>query len=139
MSSTFHERQKAEAVARLHLMGLREEYIQDFEQNGTIHVSVEKGIEPTSLTDDEKEMINRFREELGITIYLAVRSTFPNLGVMDTLFFVHPFERRWPADIDHLKDGYEQALTISYQDSNLLEYGLTAFHSLPNGEIIRER
>lgn len=139
MSSTFHERQKAEAAARLRLMGLREDIIRDFEQNGTIHVSVEKGIEHTCLTDDEKAMIDRFQKELGITVYLAVRSTFPNLGVMDTLFLVHPFKRRWPADIDHLQDGYEQAVTISYQGSALLEYGLTAFRRMPDGEIIRER
>ena len=38
MSEILREKQKAEALKRMRLMGLREDFIRDFEEDGKVHI-----------------------------------------------------------------------------------------------------
>ena len=135
MNDTLHEQKKAEAVSRMRLMGLRKEYIRDFEQSGKIHLSVGDETLP-ELTDKDMDMIHRFEREHDALVFLVVRA---DLGfcVMDSLFYVSRYEEEWPMEHEDLKDGYALTYTVNYQYPDCSEFGSIAFGRTPEGEIVR--
>ena len=139
MNRTFEERQKAEAVERLRLMGVQEEYIRDFEQNEQVHIFVEDGITPKDLSPHDIDAIHYLQDKAGTMVYLVVRTAFGDLGVVDTLFIVHQFEDRWSKDKEGMKKGNAMSLTMSYRHGGFTEFGLTVFRRLPDGKIVREK
>lgn len=139
MNSTFQERQKAEAVERLRLMGVQEEYIRDFEQNDQVPIFVEDGITLKDLSPHNIDAIRYLQDNAGTKVYLVVRTTFGDLDVVDTLFIVHQFEDRWSEDKECVKKGYAMSLTMSCRHGGFTEFGLTVFRRLPDGRIVREK
>lgn len=138
MNRTFEERQKAEAVERLRLMGVQEEYIRDFEQNDQVHIFVD-GITLKDLSPHDIHAIHYLQDKARAKVYLIVRTTFGDLGVVDTLFIVHKFEDRWSEDKECVKKGNAMSLTMGYRHGGFTEFGLTVFRRLPDGRIVREK
>ena len=135
MSVTLQEQKKSEALHRMRLMGLRKEYIRDFEQNGKIHLSAGDGTLP-ELTAKDMAMIRRFEREHDALVFLVVRA---DLGfcVMDSLFYVSQYEEEWPMEHEDLKAGYALTYTVNYQYPDCSEFGSIAFSRTPEGEIAR--
>ena len=135
MNNNLMERKKEEALCRMRLMGLREEYIRDFEQDGKIHLSAGDGTLP-ELTAKDMAMIRRFEREHDALVFLVVRA---DLGfcVMDSLFYVSQYEEEWPMEHEDLKAGYALTYTVNYQYPDCSEFGSIAFGRTPEGEIVR--
>ena len=136
MSSTLRERQISEAVSRMNLMGLREDAIRKFEQNGTVHLSAEDGT-LGELTKDDLRMIKQFENEYNAVVYLVVRTLF-GIAVLDSLLYVSRYDEEWEDEIENLKDGYVMTYTVNYLNPDCSEFGDIAFSTTPEGEIIRE-
>ena len=133
--STLKERQKAEALKRMRLIGLREDYIRDFEQNDRVHISTEDG----SHVDMDEQCLNRIRRlerVICATVYLVVR-TYRGGGVMDALFYVDDFEKGWATDRAFLKAGYDISYVVNYRNPDNTEFMEILFHKTPSGDIIR--
>ena len=136
MSSTLRERQISEAVSRMNLMGLREDAIRKFEQNGTVHLSAEDGT-LGELTKDDLRMIEQFEREHNAVVFLVVRTLF-GIAVLDSLLYVSRYDEEWEDEIESLKDGYVLTYTVNYLNPECSEFGDIAFSTTPDGEIIRE-
>ena len=59
MSEILREKQKAEALKRMRLIGLREDFIRDFEKDGKVHICTFQKTFP-ELSAEDTEMVRQF-------------------------------------------------------------------------------
>lgn len=137
MTNKIQEQKKEEALKRMRLIGLREDFIREFEQNGTVHVT---GFEDASpqLTDGDRKMIQGFERDNNALVYLVVRVNYCRFGILDSLFYVSQYDEEWEMECADLKDGYALTYTVNYLHPDCSEFGEIAFRTTPSGEIIRE-
>ena len=135
--STFKERQKAEAVKRMRLMGLREDAIQEFEQNGTLHLSYEAGL-PDDLPYWEMRMIKTGEKRRNALFYLVIRTSVGDAGMQDAFLFVSRAENRWPVETIIQAENRVPAFILRHK--NLADSGLDLIkiHATPDGVIVRD-
>ena len=136
MTTTLWDRQKAEALNRMRLMGLREDAIQDFDLHNDIHLSAEDGT-LEQLTQDDLRMIKQFEKEYNAVAYLVVRTLF-GIAVLDSIIYVSQHEDEWEEEVENLKDGYIMTYTVNYLNPDCSEFGDIAFSTSPSGEIVRK-
>ena len=79
---TMREKQKAEAVKRLELMGIREDVRRKFEEDGTVMFCNNEQYRPVD--EEMAEKIRRFEQEHDATVFLAVRK-FTLIADIDAL------------------------------------------------------
>ena len=83
MSEILREKQKAEALKRMRLMGLREDFIHDFEENGKVHICTFQKTYP-ELSAEDTEMVRQFEQKHHALVYLILR-VHTILGDLDSL------------------------------------------------------
>ena len=69
MSEILREKQKAEALKRMRLMGLREDFIRDFEEDGKVHICTFQKTYP-ELSAEDTEMVRQFEQRHHALVYL---------------------------------------------------------------------
>lgn len=104
------EKQKAEAVKRLELMGIRENVRRKFEEDGTVMLCNNEQYRPVD--EEMAEEIRKFEREHDATVFLAVRMFTP-IADLDALLFVGKYEEEWESQQNDLKDGYALSYTIN--------------------------
>ena len=72
MSEILREKQKAEALKRMRLMGLREDFIRDFEEDGKVHICTFQKTFPEPSAEDT-EMVRQFEQKHHALVYLILR------------------------------------------------------------------
>lgn len=129
------ERQKAEAVTRLKLMGIREDVRRSFEESGTVMLCKGGRFHPAA--PELAEEIRSFEAAHTAAVFLAVRmhSVF---GTLDALLFVGKYEEDWEAEKASVKAGYAMSYTINRDYPKCSEMGSIAFRITPDGAIVRE-
>lgn len=85
--------QKAEAVKRMHEIGIASHIIQVFEENGILSLS-EDGDFLHRLDEDEQKMVDDFEKEYQCLVYHVLKST-GNLGFVYTFLVVTPNPNDW--------------------------------------------
>ena len=132
---TMREKQKAEAVKRLELMGIREDVRKKFEENGTIMFCNNEEFQPVS--DEMSAEIRQFEQQYDATVFLAVRM-FSMFGDLDALLFVGKYEEEWEFEQEDLKAGYAMSFCINRDYPDCSEMGSIAFRVTGDGAIVRE-
>ena len=89
MSEILREKQKAEALKRMRLMGLREDFIRDFEEDGKVHICTFQKTY-SELSAEDTEMVRQFEQKHHALVYLILR-VHTILGELDS-----PRPRRAP-------------------------------------------
>jgi len=132
---TMREKQKAEAVKRLELMGIREDVRKKFEENDTVMFC---NNEQYRLADEQMAAeICQFEQEHDATVFLAVRM-FSMFGDLDALLFVGKYEEEWEFEQEDLKAGYAMSYTINRDYPDCSEMGSISFRVTEDGAIVRE-
>lgn len=128
------EKQKAEAVFRLKLMGIREDVRQKFEEDEVVMLcenGVYSPLPPTMVTE-----IHQFERERDATVFLVVRM-YHIFGTLDAMLYVGKYEEEWEIDQDNIKGGYAMSYCINRDNPDCSEFGSIAFR-VTDGIIIRE-
>ena len=118
MSEILREKQKAEALKRMRLMGLREDFIRDF------------------LSAEDTEMVRQFEQKHHALVYLILR-VHTILGDLDSLLYVGQYTEEWPMDLADLKEGYPLSYTVNRGDGGLSEFGSIQITKTDEGGFIR--
>ena len=132
---TMREKQKAEAVERLKLMGVREDVRRKFEEDGIVSFCNNEQYRPAD--EELMEEIRQFEQEHDATVFLAVRM-FTLIADLDALLFVGKYEEEWESQKNDLKDGYAMSYSINRDYPDCSEMGSIAFRVTEDGAIVRE-
>ena len=132
---TMREKQKAEAVKRLELMGIREDVRKKFVENDTVMFCNNEEFQPVS--NEMSAEIHKFEREHDATVFLAVRM-FTLIADLDALLFVGKYEEEWESQQNDLKDGYAMSFCINRDYPDCSEMGDIAFRITKDGAIVRE-
>lgn len=133
--NTMRERQEDEAVLRMDLMGIYEDVIIMFQNDGTVMLSENGKYYP--LDDQLKEDIRQFEQEHEATVFMVVRMN-TMYGQLDSLLFVGKYDEEWEMSREDLEDGYALSYTINRDYPDCSEMGSISFRATPEGVIIRE-
>ena len=132
---TMREKQKAEAVKRLELMGIREDVRKKFEENDVVMFCNNEQYRPAD--EQMAAEICQFEQEHDATVFLVVRM-FSMFGDLDALLFVGKYKEEWEFEQEDLKAGYAMSYTINRDYPDCSEMGSISFRVTEDGAIVRE-
>ena len=102
MSVTRNE-MKNEALARMRILKIRENAVNDLEKNDIVTVSFFGCGILFWHTDKQIELIKKFENQYNCLVYHAITSTTENEELL-TLLYVSQYEDDWPTDREDLKN-----------------------------------
>lgn len=115
------ERQKAEAVKRMKKLGIMEQPIKEFEEEGKLNLS-ENGGFLYWLNDGQKEMVEKFEKEHNSLVYHVIHQ-FTNIGEMYSLLYVSEYVGEWERDANDIGEGQALAYVINMSMPDCSEFG----------------
>ena len=102
MSVTRNE-MKNEALARMRILKIHENAINDLEKNDMVNVSFFGCGILYWPTDKQTELIKKFEDQYNGLVYHAISST-TKIGELLTLLYISQYESDWPTDREDLKN-----------------------------------
>ena len=131
---SMREKQKAEAVVWLKLMGVREDIRKKFEEENTVRLCSYGYYYP--LEGFMKDEIRQIEEERNVTVFLVVR-LLTACGELDAFLFVDKYEEDWELEREEIKAGYVMSYTINRNYPMCSELGSICYRTTRDGGIIR--
>lgn len=128
------EKQKAEAVKRLKMLGLYPTVVKDFEKSGKIYLSESDGI-LFCLTKDEEEMVKKWEQEENSLVYHVIK-TNTNFGLLYSFLYVSDTEDEWEMDFEDIKEHCPFTYVINKTEPMFSEFGSITI-MLKNGGLVR--
>lgn len=110
---TLAQRQKREAIARLKILRIFPDAIEQFRKGDVLMRSEAPFGGLYWLTEEEKEMVRQFERGYCAKAYLVVRAN-TNLGLMDSILYVSKDEKEWRLDRAELKGAKNGRVVMSY-------------------------
>lgn len=102
MSVTRNE-MKNEASARMRILKIHENAVNDLEKNDIVNVSFFGCGILYWPTDKQIELIKKFEDQYNCLVYHAISST-TEIGELLTLLYISQYESDWPTDREDLKN-----------------------------------
>lgn len=102
MSITCNE-MKNEALARMRILKIHENAVNDLEKNDMVNVSFFGCGILYWPTDKQIELIKKFEDQYNGLVYHAISST-TEIGELLTLLYISQYEADWPTDREDLKN-----------------------------------
>ena len=126
-------KQFLEAVNRMKLLGLHENAIQDFVNEGKLNLSDNGFL--IWLNESEQNIVDQWQQETGNLVYHVVK-TRTTFGLMYSFFYVSKYEEEWFMDNADLQEGYAVCYVYNADDELSSEYGSIGFE-MKFGGIVR--
>lgn len=126
-------KQFLEAVNRMKLLGLHENAIQDFVNEGKLNLSDNGFL--FWLNESEQNIVDQWQQETGNLVYHVVK-TRTTFGLMYSFFYVSKYEEEWFMDNADLQEGYAVCYVYNADDELSSEYGSIGFE-MKFGGIVR--
>ena len=134
MNTAFREKQKAEALARMAMLGLHPNVIREFKDEEVLNLS--EGIGALYwLDDEEKKMVEEFHEEHEESLVYHVIKSYTSIGLMYSLLYVSKYEEEWEWDREDLKEGSVLAYVVNRDMPDCSEFGSIGFRKNIGGLI----
>lgn len=140
MSVTRNE-MKNEALARMRILKIHENAVNDLEKNDMVNVSFFGCGILYWPTDKQIELIKKFEDQYNCLVYHAISSA-TEIGELLTLLYISQYESDWPTDREDLKNydpryGYS-IMAYAYNLSNDIfsEFGSVCVKP-KNGGLVR--
>ena len=131
------DKQKAEALARMKLLGIFPETIKQFDRDWKVSIS-EPPLGAFYWAEGwDLDRIEQFEEDHDALVYLVIRS-YTTHGKMDDYLYVSKHEEEWEMSREDLEDGYAMSYTINRDYPECSEMGSICFAVTECGVIIRE-
>lgn len=130
------DKQKAEALARMKLLGIFPETIKQFDRDGKVSISEPPFGAFYWAEGWDLDRIEQFEEDHDALVYLVIRS-YTTHGKMDDYLYVSKYEEEWEQDREDLKNGMPLAYTFSFDDPQLSEIGYIVIEKTMAGGLTR--
>ena len=127
------ESQKAEAVKRMKKLGILEQPIKEFEEEGKLNLSESGGI-LYWLNDEQKKMVEDFEKEHNGLVYHVIHQ-FTNIGELYNPLYVSEYVEEWKMDMDDLGAGQALAYVINMNMPDCSEFGTIGIEPSVDGLI----
>lgn len=140
MSVTRNE-MKNEATARMRILKIHKNAVNDLEKNDMVNVSFFGCGILYWPTDKQNELIKKFEDQYNGLVYHAISST-TEIGELLTLLYISQYESDWPTDREDLKNydpryGYSiMAYVYNLANDIFSEFG-SACVKPKNGGLVR--
>ena len=115
------EEMRAEAVARMKMMGVWDVAVKEFETKARV-MSSERPFGAFYDLSEEQQKILREVEEKGGVVYMVLRA-HTTMGKMDSFLYVSPHKEEWAMDREDIQDGLAFSWTHNYDDPWCSEFG----------------
>ena len=130
------DKQKAEALARMKLLGIFPETIKQFDRDWKVSIS-EPPLGAFYWAEGwDLDRIEQFEEDHDALVYLVIRS-YTTHGKMDDYLYVSKYEEEWEQDREDLKNRMPLAYTFSFDDPQLSEIGYIVIEKTMAGGLTR--
>lgn len=129
------EKMKQEAIERMKMLGIIDDAIKQFEEDDTVMRSENPLGALYELSDEEREIAQRFESEYGALVYLAV-SCNTEIGRMVSFLYVPKEEEEWEIDRADMADNAVITYTYNFGDPDCSEIGSIDI-APKNGGIVR--
>lgn len=107
------EDKKAEAVARMKLLGIYPETIDQFEREDLVSISEPPFGAFYWAEGEDLERIRQFEQEHNALVYVVIRS-YTNIGKMDSMLFVSDYPEEWEMDRNDLAGDVTSWQQVAY-------------------------
>lgn len=114
-------KQKAEAIERMKKIGIMEQPIKEFKEEGKLNLS-ENGGMLYWLDDEQKKMVEDFEKEHNGLVYHIIHQ-FTNIGELYNLLYVSEHVEEWKMDMDDLGEGQMLAYVVNVSMPDCSEFG----------------
>lgn len=115
------ENKKAEAIARMQVLGIFQPTIKQFE-DGQVSCSEPPVGANYWLDEDQQKIAKEFEEEHNSLVYFAIRS-YTEFGMMDSFLYVSDYAEEWEMDREDITNGYVYAYVYNYDIPEYSEIG----------------
>ena len=127
---------KEEAKRRMTMLGMSQQAIQEFTENGRISITGE----PACCGYVEGEDLDRIfdvEKEYGILAYAMIHDQDSNIGTTDSYLFVSSYDENWEAERDDLQNGTAWAYVYNRTIPQYSELGTIGVGKMPGGVLAR--
>lgn len=119
--SDLREKQKAQAIERMKKLGIMEQPVKEFEEEGKLNLSENGGL-LYYLNEDEQKMVNDFEKENNGLVYHVIKSR-TTIGLMYALLYVSEYLEEWKMDMEDLGEGQTLAYVVNMDMPDCSEFG----------------
>ena len=130
------ELQKAEALARMRLLGIFPGTVKQFDRDGKVGISEPPFGAFYWAEGWDLDRIEQFEEDHDALVYLVIRS-YTTHGETEDYLYVSKNEEEWEQDREDLKNGMPLAYTFNFDDPQLSEIGYIAIEKTMAGGLTR--
>lgn len=124
----------AEAIERMKMIGIIDDAINQFKNDGVVMCSEPPYGALFWLDDEQAEIAAQFENDYDALVYLAVKS-FTIDGTMISLFYVSKYREEWGEDREDLRGNYTLTYTHNFAAPDCSEIGGIDFKSVGGGVI----
>ncbi len=124
------ERKKAEAIARMKILGIIPEAVQQFENEGFVNRSEPPFGALYWVEGDDLKFLHEFEKEHNALVYAVVRAYY-TIGKMDAFLYVSDYEEEWKQDRADLREGQAMAYVRNLDDELCSEFGSVGIERTP--------
>lgn len=121
-----------EAVARMKKLGIIEDAIKQFEDNGAVMCSMSPHGFLYYLTDEQRKIADSFEREYNAIVYLAVYSK-TSIGEMISYLYVSDRPKEWDLGMEDIEDGIALTYTYNFSDPESSEIGSIGIGAVNGG------
>lgn len=114
-------KQKAQAVERMKKLGIMEQPVKEFKEEGKLNLSENGGL-LYYLNEDEQKMVDDFEEENNGLVYHVIKSR-TTIGLMYALLYVSEYLEEWKMDMEDLGEGQALAYVVNMDMPDCSEFG----------------
>ena len=114
-------KQKAQAVERMKKLGIMEQPVKEFEDEGKLNLSENGGL-LYYLNEDEQKMVDDFEKENNGLVYHVIKSR-TTIGLMYALLYVSEYLEEWKMDMEDLEGGQALAYVVNMDMPDCSEFG----------------
>jgi len=129
------EKQKAEAIARMEMLGIIEDAIKQYKESDIIMRSENLGFGALYyLNEEEEQMVSDFEAKHNSLVYMVIQ-TQTNSGLHKAMLYVSDDMDEWEMDRDDLKEGVPIAYVVNCDIPEYSEFGSIGIKSAGGGLI----
>ena len=115
---------KVEAIARMQMLGIYPETIEQFKKEGLVSISEPPFGAYFWAEGEELELIKEFEEKHNALVYTAIHSYHREFGKMTSYLFVSDYkDEEWEIDRADLKQGRTLAYVYNHDEPIFSEFG----------------
>ena len=125
------ETQKEQALKRMKILGIMEQPVKEFKEEGKVNLSENGGI-LYWLNDDEQKIVDDFEKQHNGLVYHVIKS-YTNIGLLYALLYVSEYTEEWEMDLADLGAGQALAYVINMDMPDCSEFGTIGIKPLNGG------